>query len=186
MRSWRQMAACGLALVALGFAGCGDDDGGGGGGDGPQTVVVGTLPTANAAPMYLGMEKGYFKQEGLVVKPQLGEGGGSLITSLVSDDSQFAFVGVIPAVTAVSKGLPIKAVAASDDAAATPRKDWQVVMVGKGSDIRDVSDLEGKTIAVNALRGVAEVVIKTSLEKQGVDPSSVKLLEVPSPRCPPR
>ena len=102
------------------FTGCGDDDGGGGGGDGPRTVVVGTLPTANAAPMYLGMEKGYFKQEGLVVKPQLREGGGSLITSLVSDDSQFAFVGVIPAVTAVSKGLPIKAVAASDDAAATP------------------------------------------------------------------
>ena len=103
------------------FAGCGGDGGGGGGGgdDGPRTVVVGTLPTANAAPMYLGMEKGYFKQEGLVVKPQLGEGGGSLITSLVSDDSQFAFVGVIPAVTAVSKGLPIKAVA-SDDAAATP------------------------------------------------------------------
>jgi NitT/TauT family transport system substrate-binding protein len=184
MRSWRQMAACGLALAALGFAGCGGDDGGGGGGDGPQTVVVGTLPTANAAPMYLGMEKGYFKQEGLVVKPQLGEGGGSLITSLVSDDSQFAFVGVIPAVTAVSKGLPIKAVAASDDAAATPRKDWQVVMVGKGSDIRDVSDLEGKTIAVNALRGVAEVVIKTSLQKQGVDPSSVKLLEVPFPEMP--
>lgn len=57
-------------------------------------------------------------------------------------------------------------------------------MVGKGSDIRDVSDLEGKTIAVNALRGVAEVVIKTSLEKQGVDPSSVKLLEVPFPEMP--
>jgi NitT/TauT family transport system substrate-binding protein len=175
------------AAVAVTAGGCGDDDDGAGGGGASSevtTVTVGTLPIANAAPMYLGMEKGYFKAENLVIKPQIGEGGGSLITSLLSNDSQFAFVGVIPAVTAVSKGLPIKAVAASDDAAATPREDWQVVMVGKGSDIRDVRDLEGKTIAVNALRGVAEVVIKTSLQKQGVDPASVKLLEVPFPEMP--
>jgi NitT/TauT family transport system substrate-binding protein len=186
--------AAALAAVALGVAACGGDDGGGsastatgtatGDAPAPATVTVGTLPTANAAPMYLGMKKGFFRAEGLTVKPQVGEGGGSLIAALNSNAVQFAFVGVIPMVTAVSKDVPIKVVAASDAAGATPQTDWQVTMVSKNSPIRDVSDLEGKTIGVNALRGVAEVMIKNSVDKQGVDPDSLKLLEIPFPDMP--
>jgi ABC-type taurine transport system substrate-binding protein len=57
-------------------------------------------------------------------------------------------------------------------------------MASKSSTIKDVKDLEGKTIGINALRGVAEVMIKNSLEKQGVDPDSIKLLEIPFPDIP--
>src|SRR5687767_7921222 len=88
------------AALALAAAGCGDDDDSGGGGgesSGPTTITVGTLPIANAAPMYLGMEKGLFEAENLRIEPQVGEGGAALIPSLVSGDAQFAFVGVIPA-----------------------------------------------------------------------------------------
>jgi NitT/TauT family transport system substrate-binding protein len=171
-----------LAVVA---AGCGgDESGSGGGSSGPVTVTVGTLPIANAAPMYLGMQKGFFKAEGITIKTQVGEGGAALIPALLSDHSQFAFVGVIPAITAVSKKLPIKIVTSSDDAAATEEEDWQTLVVPKGSPVKDVGDLPGKTVAVNALRGLAEVVISRSLEKQGVDYKKVKLLEVPFPEMP--
>ena len=175
----------GVLAVALAVAGCGDDDGSsGGGGDGPTTVTVGTLPIANAAPMYLGMEKGFFEAEDLEIKPQVGEGGAALMPMLLSGDAQFAFVGVIPAITAVAKELPIKIVTSSDDAAETEEKDWQTLVVPKGSPIQGVEDLPGKTVAVNALRGLAEVVISRSLEKQGVDYNEVKLLEVPFPDMP--
>jgi NitT/TauT family transport system substrate-binding protein len=175
-------------LATLGFvvAGCGGSgsDGGGGGSSGPQTVTVGTLPIANAAPMYLGMKKGFFAAEGLKIKPHVGEGGAALIPALMSNQDQFAFVGVIPAITAVAKDLPIEIVTSSDDAAATEDKDWQTLVVPKGSPIHGVEDLPGKTIAVNALRGLAEVVISRSLEKQGVDYHKVKLLEIPFPEMP--
>jgi NitT/TauT family transport system substrate-binding protein len=180
------IAALTTALVVA-AAGCGDDDDGGGGGGGSSeltTITVGTLPIANAAPMYLGMEKGFFEAEGLKIKPQVGEGGAALIPSLVSGDAQFAFVGVIPAITGVAQDVPIKIVTSSDDAAATEEKDWQTLVVPKGSSIEGVEDLPGKTIAVNALRGLAEVVISRSLEKQGVDYQAVKLLEVPFPEMP--
>jgi NitT/TauT family transport system substrate-binding protein len=176
--------AAALAIVA---AGCGgDDDSAGGDGDSSEvtTITVGTLPIANAAPMYLGMERGFFEDEGLRIKPQVGEGGAALIPSLVSGDAQFAFVGVIPAITAVAQDVPIKVVTSSDDAAATEAKDWQTLVVPEGSPIKGVEDLPGKTIAVNALRGLAEVVISRSLEKQGVDYEAVKLLEVPFPEMP--
>ena len=175
------------AVFAVVVAGCGDDDdSAGGGGDSAETttITVGTLPIANAAPMYLGMEKGFFEEEGLKIEPQVGEGGAALIPSLISGDVQFAFVGVIPAITAVGKDVPIRIVTSSDDAAATEQKDWQTLVVPKGSPIKGVEDLPGKTIAVNALRGLAEVVISRSLEKQGIDYQEVKLLEVPFPEMP--
>jgi NitT/TauT family transport system substrate-binding protein len=175
----------GVLAVALALAGCGDDDDSpGDSGDGPTRITVGTLPIANAAPMYLGMEKGFFEAEELEIKPQVGEGGAALMPMLLSGDAQFAFVGVIPAITAVAKDLPIKIVTSSDDAAETEEEDWQTLVVPKGSPIREVEDLPGKTVAVNALRGLAEVVISRSLEKQGVDYSEVKLLEVPFPDMP--
>ena len=180
----------GVALLAvtllLALAGCGDDDSSGEdeGSSGPTTVTVGTLPIANAAPMYLGMEKGFFEEENLKIEPQVGEGGAALIPALISGDAQFAFVGVIPAITAVAQGVPIKIVTSSDDAAETEEKDWQTLVVPKDSPIKGVEDLPGNTIAVNALRGLAEVVISRSLEKQGVDYREVKLLEVPFPEMP--
>ena len=182
--AWIAVLAAALALAA---AGCGDDDdsaGGGGGSAETTTITVGTLPIANAAPMYLGMKKGFFEEEGLKIEPQVGEGGAALIPSLISGDAQFAFVGVIPAITAVAKNVPIKIVTSSDDAAATEQKDWQTLVVPKGSPIKSIEDLPGKTIAVNALRGLAEVVISRSLEKHGVDYRDVKLLEVPFPEMP--
>ena len=175
------------AALALAPAGCGgDDDAGAGDGEssGPTTITVGTLPIANAAPMYLGMEKGFFEEENLEIEPQVGEGGAALIPSLVSGDAQFAFVGVIPAITAVAQNVPIRIVTSSDDAAATVEEDWQTLVVPTGSPIKGVEDLPGKTIAVNALRGLAEVVISRSLEKQSVDYRQVKLLEVPFPEMP--
>jgi NitT/TauT family transport system substrate-binding protein len=179
-----------IVLLATAFVlaatGCGDDDSGGGddAASGPTTITVGTLPIANAAPMYLGMEKGFFEDENLKIEPQVGEGGAALIPSLISGDAQFAFVGVIPAITAVGQDVPVKIVTSSDDAAATEEDDWQTLVVPKGSPIKGVEDLPGKTIAVNALRGLAEVVISRSLEKQGVDYKRVKLLEVPFPEMP--
>jgi NitT/TauT family transport system substrate-binding protein len=172
-------------VLATALAGCGDDDSSSdSGGDGPTSITVGTLPIANAAPMYLGMEKGFFEDENLEIKPQVGEGGAALMPMLLSGDAQFAFVGVIPAITAVAKDLPVKIVTSSDDAAATEDKDWQTLVVPKGSPIESVEDLPGKTVAVNALRGLAEVVISRSLEKQGVDYGEVELLEVPFPEMP--
>jgi NitT/TauT family transport system substrate-binding protein len=184
----RRGLLAGLVVAAMALAGCGDDDEGGGSGgaaaDGPTTVTVGTLPIANAAPMYLGMEKGYFEEEGITIKPQIGEGGASLITSLLSGDAQFGFVGVIPSIVARAKGLPIKIAAWADGDAAVPEEAYQVLVVKPDSGIEDVSDLAGKTIAVNALQGVAEVAIRESLDKQGVDHETVKFLEVPFPEMP--
>jgi NitT/TauT family transport system substrate-binding protein len=191
-RPWwfRRPAVAALAAAALLLAAaCGGGSGGGGGGGGgtpskPAKVDVGTLPISNAAPMYLGMRKGFFREEGLELQPHVAQNGAELITGALSGSYDFIFAGYIPSIVARAKGLPITVVAASDVGAKDAKDEWTITLSKKGSDIRAPKDLDGKTIAVNGLRGVGEVVIKASLEKQGVDPKSIKLLEVPFPEMP--
>jgi len=182
------LAALIAAMLALSACGGDDDEGGGGGsgGDGQEVtrIKVGTLPIANAAPMYLGMEKGFFREEGLELEPQMAQSGNELITGLVGNDSQVAFLGYVPVIVARSRNLPVKVIANADNGADTVDTEWQLIMSKKGSSIREPSDLSGKTVAVNALKGVAEIGLKAALEEEGVDPNSVELLEVPFPEMP--
>jgi NitT/TauT family transport system substrate-binding protein len=177
-----------LVLTGMLIAGCGDDEGPSSAGSSSPgqttTIRVGMLPISNAVPLYLGVEKGFFKAEGLEVKPVLAQSGNEIITALLSGDFDFGFIGFVPGMAAVSKGLPLKIVASGDTGAKSADKEWTHIIVGKDSPIRDARDLAGKTIAVNALKGVGEVVIKAALEKRGVDPGSIKLLEVPFPEMP--
>jgi NitT/TauT family transport system substrate-binding protein len=188
MRTQGLCAALVAAMLALAACGGDDEESGGsassGEGGGVTKVTVGTLPIANAAPMYLGMKQGFFKEEGLELTPQVAQSGNELITGLVGNDFQFAFLGYVPVIVGKSKGLPVKVIANADNGAETAEDEWQVIMSKKGSDIREPADLEGQTVAVNALKGVAEVGLKAALEKEGVDPNSVKLLEVPFPEMP--
>ena len=171
------------ALLAL--AGCGDDGGSSGAGEGGVTKVkVGVLPISNVAPLYLGMKKGFFKEEGLEVEPSIGQSGNELVTGDGLRLDRFAFLGYVPLMSARGQGLPVKVVANADNGAETEDKEWTLILTKKGSPIKEPADLAGKTIAVNALKGVGEVAIKAALEKRGVDPDSVKLLEVPFPEMP--
>ena len=183
----RQTIAATIVALLVALAGCGgDDSGGGGGGDDGGTVKlkVGTLPISNAAPLFLGAKQGFFKDEQLEIEPVIAQTGNDVITAMISGDTQFGFVGYVPAISARSQNVPVKVVANSDNGAATVKDEWTKIVVNKDSPIKDVKDLAGKTIAANSLKGVGEVVIKASLDKQGVDPDSIELLEVPFPDMP--
>ena len=102
-----------VLLVALactvGATACGDDDdGGGGGGAEPATLNVGVIPIADVAPLYLGIDKGFFKEEQLTIKPQLAEGGAAITPAVVSGDFQIGFSNTISLLIAASEDLPVQ------------------------------------------------------------------------------
>jgi hypothetical protein len=80
-----------------------------------------------------------------------------------------------------TQGIQLTAVAASDVEGTSEADNWQNILVKGSSSIRAPADLAGKTIAVNALKGVGEVMIKAALKKRGVNPNSVHLLALPFP-----
>jgi NitT/TauT family transport system substrate-binding protein len=145
------------------------------------TITVDTLPIANALPLDLGIAKGFFSSRGIEIKKQILQSGNDIVLALANHNGEIGYLGYTPMMIARTQNIPITLLAASEVEGTSTADNWQNVLVKGNSSIRSPADLAGKTIAVNALKGVSEVVIKGALQKLGVDPNSVKLLAIPFP-----
>ena len=145
------------------------------------SLTVGVLPIANTLPLDLGIKKGFFEQQGIEIKKISAQSGNDIMLGLANSNMDVGFAGWVPAMIARTSGIPISVVALSEVEGTDQASNWQNILVKGSSSIRTPADLAGKTIAVNALKGVGEVMIRAALEKSGVDQSSIKLLALPFP-----
>ena len=145
------------------------------------TVTVDTLPIANGLPLDLGISKGFFSAQGIEIKKTTLQSGNDIVLALANHNGEIGYLGWVPMMIARTQGIKLSAVAASDVEGTSEADNWQNIMVKGSSSIRAPQDLAGKTIAVNALKGVGEVMIKAALKKVGVDPNSIKLVAIPFP-----
>lgn len=176
------LALLAAALVLL--TGCGGDseeEQSGGSGGGPTEITVQDTAGVPSAFLEYGVEKGFFEKQDLDVKVEPSQGGATVIPAVVSGKVDIGGSNLVSVLLASSKDIPVKIVAPGTYVQADRKQDFSAIMVAKGSDIREPKDLEGKTLAVNTLKNVAEVTAKASLEKQGVDVSKVELAEVDFP-----
>jgi NitT/TauT family transport system substrate-binding protein len=176
-----------LALALAIAAGCGGDDESEQSGGQEQgqtaTVKVATIPTAAAAPLFVGIDQGFFKQEGLQVKTQFAEGGAAIIPAVQSGEVEFGFGNTVSLFIASERGLRLPLVAAGQVAPTDENKDETAVMVPAKSSIRSIKDLAGTTIGVNTLQNVSQLSISAGMDRAGVDSKSVKYTEVPFPEA---
>jgi NitT/TauT family transport system substrate-binding protein len=180
MRMRSMIKACAL-LAALALAGCGDDSGGTTSSGGTTKLKVGVIPIADVAPLYVGIEQGFFKDEKLEIEPRIAEGGAAIVPAVVSGDDDIGFSNTTSLIIAASKGLPIQIVSQGVLAGTGDDDAWDGLMVPKGSKIKTAKDLEGKTVAVNNLNNVGTLAINTAMEKEGGDYTKIKYTEVPFP-----
>src|SRR5919202_3417144 len=145
------------------------------------TVTVDTLPIANALPLDLGIKKGFFSAQGIEINKRTLQSGNDIVLALANNNGEIGYLGWVPMMMASTQGIPLSAVAASEVEGTSEGDNWQNILVKNDSSIRNPSDLAGKTIAVNALKGVGEVMIKAALKKRGVNPNSIHLLAMPFP-----
>ena len=177
------LVALGIA-AALAVGGCGDDEeepAGGGGEAEPTTLRVGVIPIADVAPLYLGIEQGFFEDQQLTIEPQLAEGGAAITPAVLSGDFQIGFSNTVSLLIAASRDLPVTIISQGVLGGKTEEEAWADLLVLKDGPIKQPQDLEGKTIAVNTLKNVCEVTIRASLADMGVDDSTLKFTEVPFP-----
>lgn len=176
------------AIAALGLAACGSggSSAGGSAGSSPQTttVTVGVLPIADVAPLYLGIKQGFFAKQHLNVVPHALQGGAAVASAVVGGSLQFGFGATANVVLANAHGLSVQFVANGDEAATGPGDAWSGILVGAHSGITSVSQLRGKTVAANALQGENELALDGILLRDGLQPSSVKVVALPFPTMP--
>jgi NitT/TauT family transport system substrate-binding protein len=187
MQAKRPVAAVAAALTMM-LGACGGDDGGGGAQPSAEErvkVAVGVIPIADVAPLYLGIERGFFEDEGLDVEFQPVQGGAAAVPAVLANELQFAFGNSISLLQAQARDIEFRIVTEGVQGGESDEDSTNGIMVAKGSDISEPNDLAGKTVAVNTLNGLGEVTVKASLEGNGVDVSGIKFLEIPFPEMTP-
>src|SRR5262245_24660164 len=130
------------------------------------TVTVDTLPIANGLPLDLGISKGIFEKHGIEIKKTVLQSGNDIVLALANDNGDIGYIGWTPALIANTSGVDITTVSASEVEGTNQADNWQNILVKGSSSIRNPQDLAGKTIAVNALKGVGEVVIRAAFRSE--------------------
>lgn len=174
-----------LSLIAL--AGCsagGEATGSEDSGDGEMTpIVVGGIMAAPNAAIVVGQNEGIWKRSGLSVEFNTGIDGPEQLPALVTESIDFSICNPTSLLLARDQGLDIRVVAGFNKSSeASP--DGNAVIVRADSGIDSFSDLEGKTVAVNAIRTQADVMIMEAVKSQDGDPSEVDFIEIAFPDMP--
>jgi NitT/TauT family transport system substrate-binding protein len=166
-----------LACVAT-LSACGGGEAGPGA-DEAVTLDVGVIPIADVAPLYLGMQKGFFAAEKLTIRPRLQGSGAAILPAVVSGRNDVGFSNTTTLIIASAQGKPVKIISQGDIGGKGPEDAPDALLVGEDSRIRAPEDLQGRTVGVNSLRNVGPLTINRALERFGVDYRSVRYVEVP-------
>jgi len=142
-------------------------------------IRIGYIPIADSAQLYVGIEKGFFKEEGLEIEPISFSGGAKIIEALATGSVDIGFSNVVSLILARASGLKIVAIAGGPVEDESHKE--HAILLRKDSLIKSPKDLEGKTIAINTRKNIDELFVREYLEKNGVDSSKIKLVEVPFP-----
>jgi NitT/TauT family transport system substrate-binding protein len=142
---------------------------------------LGYMKIVDNAAMFMAMEKGFFKAEGLELETLPLAGGAPIINGVVSGDLQFGWTNVISLYQARVEGFDFKLLAGG----ATNIKgknESHALQVAKASLVKSAKDLEGKTVAVNTLNNIVHLMAMAWIDKNGGSSSKAKFVEVPFPQ----
>jgi NitT/TauT family transport system substrate-binding protein len=125
-------------------------------------------------PFYLGIERGYYKAEGIDLEIGEGQGSARAVQIVAAKGDTFGLSDGASIINGITKGAPIKAVMGIMNT--TPF----AVIARADSGIKTMKDFEGKTIA--ATTGEAGLTILPALMKSAkLDGSKINFLRVDGP-----
>jgi NitT/TauT family transport system substrate-binding protein len=142
---------------------------------------VGYMKIVDNASLFMAAEKGLFKKEGLELETVPMVGGAAIIPGVASGDLQFGWSNVISLYQAHAEGFDFKLLSGGA-INVKGTNDTHAIQVLRDSPIKSARDLEGKTVAVNTLSNVVQLMAMAWIDKNGGDAAKVKFVEVPFPQ----
>ncbi len=171
----KQLRAAALALavcIATVAAGCGEKSESTTAGE-PQSfdLALDFYVNADHAGIYEALDRGYFRDAGLDVHPQVPSDPSAPIKEVAAGRVDLAISYEPEVLLAHDQGLPVKAVAAM-----VPTPLTSMIWLAD-SGIQDVKDLRGKTVATAGIPYQAAY-LKAILEDAGLTASDVNVVDV--------
>ncbi len=118
------------------------------------------------APQYVALEKGFFKDEGLDITLDVGQGADKSMTALVSNQADIALLGTEAGLYVYNEGKENYAVAFAQ---LTQRAGNFLVSRTDDQNFQ-WSDVKGKTIIGGRAGGMPQMILEYILRENGIDP----------------
>lgn len=148
-------------------------------GDPSSPLAIGIPPGYMGAIVDYALDRGYFKSAGLEVRTTTLNSGAAIAAAVTGGSLDLGAVNVGSLASARVRGVPLRIVVPAALVPAGPYGD--VVLVRKDSRVRSAVDLNGKTVAIVALKTIQHAAFLAWLDKRGGDAKSVKMFEMPLP-----
>src|SRR5581483_2744898 len=110
----------------------------------------------------LAVSKGYFQNHGLKADAQFVESNAS-IAALTAGEAQLDMADGVSAIQAITSGTPLKILGYFDKTSP--------YMIAALGDIKQPSDLKGKTVAVGKIGDTSDISLRIGLKQIGIDPA---------------
>jgi NitT/TauT family transport system substrate-binding protein len=188
-RRLTSVAAAGAAVL-LTATGCGSSDEGGSSAapaeGGLTTVTVSFNPASQDAPLFLGVQEGMFEKQGLKLEFVPQTDVAAIISGVASGQYDFGFATVVHVINAQANNIPIRAVSTVDGQQAAEEEDTvgNALVAGPDSGITGPGDLGGKTLGVIGLASLNTLAAQELADREGVDVSTIKLVQLPFGQMP--
>lgn len=148
------------------------------------TIRMGYLPVIIQAPLYIGIERGYFADEGIDFDLETIRSGNDAVIQLAAGNFDVAMGGANAGLfNAAERGLSFKIVApmhSERPPLATPL----IISADRTDEFQEVADLEGATVAVHAFGAGIEYWVHEALAQGGLTFDDIELAAVPFPDMP--
>lgn len=143
-----------------------------------DTVRLGTLKLVNGAPIYVALEKGFFKAEGIQVDVQWFAAAAPVTVAVASGAVDVGATGITAALfNSIAQGSRMYLVA--DRGAEKPGYPLNAVVVNKEAyrqGVTSLKALKGKKIGITTLGSTYHYQLGRLLEQEGMDLSDVELV----------
>ncbi|MFD6883426.1 ABC transporter substrate-binding protein [Rhodococcus sp. NPDC060084] len=149
--------------------------------NGPASLSITTLGLCNEVAVYWAQEKGVFADHGLDVDFVRVQGGAAGLSALQSGEVDVTFIDPFVTMRAIDQGIDLKWVATAYETPTDPNNAMNSVAVKNGSAFTDAKSLEGKTIGVNEIAGINQIITSEWMRVNGADPSTVEFVALPFP-----
>lgn len=145
------------------------------------SLRVAIVPIAGAAEVYYAKDLGFFANAGMDVEIDAMASSPAVAAAVASNSADVGFLSVDALATIHQKDIPLAIIAPAAQYVSAETARTAAIVVTANSPVHAARDLNGKTIAVNALHTLSTLATSAWVDQHGGDSSTVRFVELPFP-----